>query len=266
MKKNKIISGVVATAALCAVNASAQITYHNGDMLAGFGNGGSKDVIVDLGSISQFQQTGASPISFSGVSSALTTVFGAGYNLNTVYWSVFGANDTTSPPYDSSVSQSDPYTIWNTLARSNPNLQTSPPLVAGSSAVQSATAGDIINTIGGLTSPSEAGPGQIVNVSLDIVSVNTSLGGYSDLMNNPYNGNFQGDWTYNIQNTGAGTSDLYQSNPGNHFTQHASYLGDVVLDPSGNLTFNSAPEPSTWAMLGTGLMSLLVFNRYRRNK
>lgn len=260
MKKNKILSGVVAITALCGVTAMAQINYQNGDMLAAFGNGGSVDVVVDLGAISSFQQPNATgPVSFAGVSTALQSVFGS--DLSGVYWSVFGVNDTTIP-FNSSVSQTDPYTVWNTLARSNPNIQTMAPFVAGSSAVQQLAVLDI-ETIGLLTSPSQAGPGLIVNLSADIVSVNVSLGGYSSMMNNPYSGNIQGDWTYNIQNIGAGVSDLYQSNPGNRYTQRASYLGDFSLDSSGVLAFEPVPEPSTWAMLGSGLIGLIGLCRFK---
>jgi hypothetical protein len=260
MKKNKILSGVAAITALCGVTALAQINYQNGDMLAAFGNGGSVDVVVDLGAISNFQQPNATGlVSFTGVGTALQSVFGS--NLTGVYWSVFGVNDTTIAN-NTSVSQTDSYTIWNTLARSNPNNQTTAPFVAGSSAVQQLPALDI-ETIASLTGPSAAGPGQIVNLSQNIVSVKTSLGGYSSMMNDPYSGNLQGDWTYNIQNVGPGVSDLYQSNPGNRYTQKATYLGDFSLDSSGALTFSPVPEPSTWAMLGGGLICLIGLFRLK---
>ena len=55
MKKNAILSGAVAAVALCAMDASAQLNYQNGDLLVAFGNGGATDVVVDLGAISNFQ-------------------------------------------------------------------------------------------------------------------------------------------------------------------------------------------------------------------
>jgi hypothetical protein len=83
------------------------------------------------------------------------------------------------------------------------------------------------------------------------------------MMNDPYTGNLQGDWTYNIQNVGPGVSDLYQSNPGNRYIQKASYLGDFSLDASGDLSFTPVPEPSTWAMFGSGLLCLIGVCRFK---
>jgi hypothetical protein len=257
MKTKQILLGVMASAALCGTSALAQISYQNGDMLAGFRNGGNVELIVDLGSIANFQ-TPYYTQTYAGVSSAITSIFGSTTGL---YWSVFGANDTTTTPYNHAVSQADPNTFWNTLARSNPNLRTSAPFVAGSSSSQALAVGDV-GSIGGLTSPSTPG---VTNIALNIVEVNTSLGGYSSLMADPNSGNLGGNWSYNIENLGAGSSDLYQSNPGNHFTQKATYLGDFTLSSGGALSFNAVPEPSTWTMLGAGVLSLLTFGRFRRN-
>jgi hypothetical protein len=271
MKKNKIISGVVAAAALCAVNASAQITYNNGDLLAGFrvasGTGSGTDVIVDLGAINNFQPTAASQ-SFSGVSSALTSVFGN--NLSGVYWSVFGANVTPNSyglAPNPSVSETDPDTIWVTKPRSNASIQTSAPFV-GSDDSQNPVALDILQ-IGDSTDDS-ADASDVTPISSDIISItyDSENGyGYSPVIEDSgdanTSGNFGGDWTA-VEKKGSGTSDLYQSNPGSSGT--ATYLGDFVLGSSGSLAFNPVPEPSTWAILGAGLMSLLTVNRYRRNK
>jgi hypothetical protein len=255
MKKYKILSGVVAAAVLGGASAMAQFNYHNGDMLAAFGNGGSTDVIVDLGQISNFQ-AGAVTQTFN-LNAVLTATFGS---VNSgLYWSVFGVNDT-SIGGNGSVTQTDANTMWNTLARSNPANKTTTPFVGGSSASQQLPVGDI-ETIGNLTSPNQAGPGMIVDYAPGIELVDTSLGGYSPMMNNPYNGNFQGDWTYNILNHGVGVSDLYQSDPGNHFSQRATYLGNFDLSSGGSLTFNAVPEPSTWAMIGTGLLTFLAIRR-----
>ncbi len=258
MNKTKILLGVIASAALCGTPALAQINYQNGDLLAGFRNGGSTELIVDLGSIANFQ-TAYYATNFTGMAAAITSVFGS---TSGVYWSVFGANDTSSSPYNLAVTQTDPNTLWNTLARSNPNNRTTAPFVAGSSASQGLAVG-VVGSIGGLTSSSLPG---VTDISLNIVSVNTSLGGYSSFMADPNSGNLGGNWPYSIENLGAGVSDLYQSNPGNHFTQHGSYLGSFTLAANGALTFVGVPEPSTWAMLGTGGLSLLCFARARRNK
>jgi hypothetical protein len=257
MKKYKILSVAVAAAVLSGASAMAQFNYQNGDMLAAFGNGGSTDVIVDLGSIANFQQAGASAFSYN-LNSVLTAEFGS--VNSSIYWSVFGVNDTSLSSFNSSVFQTDQNTMWTTVARSNPSNKGITPFVGGNSLQQGGAVGDV-ETIGNLTSPGDAGAGQIVDYAAGIELVKVSLGGFSTMMNNPYSGNFQGDWTYNVLNNGAGTSDLYQSDPGNHFTQRQNYLGNVVLDPTGLLTFNPVPEPSTWAMIGSGALALLALRR-----
>ena len=266
MKNCKIVMGVVALTALCAVKGAAQINYQNGDLLAGFRTaGGNTDVIVDLGPISNFQQPNIAPISFSGVSSALTSALGG--VSGTLYWSVFGVNDTTLNPSNGSVSQADANTLWTTLPRSNPATKTGTPFVGGLSASQGLVAGDI-ETIASSTSSASGSP--VTAISAGIVSVNNTTGfGYSPSIGTTVGGNlgnFNGDWGYNIENIGSGTSDLYQSDPGNSFTKKAAYLGNFSLDPSGNFTYNAVPEPATWAMVGTGAMSLLAFGRFRNRK
>lgn len=252
MKKNAILSGAVAAVALCAMDATAQFNYQNGDMLAAFGNGGSTDVIVNLGSISQFQQLNGGTLSYN-LNAVLTSVFGS---VNSgVYWSVFGVNDT-SLGGDPSVTQPDVNTVWNTLARSNPSVKTATPFDGGNSTAQQLPVGDI-ESIGNQTVPGNVGPGLITDYAPGIELVSVSLGGYSTMMNSPYNGNFQGDWYYNVLNNGAGVSDLYQSGP----DARATYLGNITLGSSGTMTFNSVPEPSAWAMLGSGTLALLALRR-----
>jgi len=257
MKKHIFLSGAVAAVALGAMNAPAQFNYQNGDMIAAFGNGGSTDVIIDLGSIAQFQTFNYATYSWD-LSNVLTNNLGS-VNGN-VYWSVFGVNDTSISPSNGSVSQSDPNTVWVTLGRANPAVQTHAPQV-GSSALQQLAVGDI-ETIASLTNPSQAGPGMIADYAPGIELVNTSLGGYSPMMTGAFSGNFQGDWSYNILNSGAGVSDLYQSDP---TAVRAAYLGNFTLDSSGLLSFNEVPEPSAWTMLGSGFLALYAIRR-RGNK
>ncbi|MGA2029931.1 MAG: PEP-CTERM sorting domain-containing protein, partial [Verrucomicrobiota bacterium] len=192
-------------------------------------------------------------------------------SVSSVNWSVFGVNDLNNPPDNSSVTQTDPNTLWNTDAASSPTPHVS------TSAVQLNVVEEIETIAGSSTSPSQGGPvtdltsgsnfGAVEVVNGVTVSGNTTPTGYGYTPTIGPNGNFSDEW-YDVENTGASTSDLYQSNPSSspYGTPKATYLGNFVLDSSGDLTFNPAPEPSTWAMLGTGLVSLLAFNRYRRNK
>jgi hypothetical protein len=48
---------------------------------------------------------------------------------------------------------------------------------------------------------------------------------------------------------------LFQQNPGS--ANVGSYLGDFELSNDGIMTFNPVPEPSTWAMVGSGMLMLV---------
>lgn len=252
MKKYTILTGVMAAAVLCGTDALAQLSYSNGDMLAAFGKAGSSvDVVVDLGSIVQFQRANTPTINFAGVSAALNSTFGGTTGL---YWAVFGINDTSgnSGAFNASVTQADPNTIWDSLARPNGGA----PNVGGSSASQNNALGDI-QTIAFLA----ANPSFSTTISPNIAAVSSApeLAGFTPQMAN--GGNLNGDWPINMLNSGPGVSDVYQSDPGSPFLNQQTYLGNAVLDPSGNFSFNPVPEPTTFAMIGSGALALLVIRR-----
>jgi len=253
MNKNQFLSGAAAAVVLYALDASAQFNYQNGDLLAGFGNGGSTDVIVDLGAISNFQQLSGPTLTWN-LSSVLNATFGS--VSSSIYWGAFGVNDQ-SIGYNGSVTQGDPNTIWATLGRSNPANQTRPPFIQGTSSSYALPLGDI-QSIANVTSPGQAAAGLIVDYAPGVELVNTSVGNFTPMMSNPYNGNLQGDWNYNILVDGAGVADLYQNDPN---AARAGYLGDFSLSSAGVLTFNPVPEPSSWVMLGGGMLALFALRR-----
>jgi hypothetical protein len=254
MKPYKILTAAMAATVLSGAGAMAQFSYQNGDLLAAFGNGSGTDVIVNLGSISAFQQGTSNSWDLSSV---LTSVFGS--VNSSVYWSVFGVNDQ-SIANDSSITQNDPNEVWASLARSNPANQTHPPLIQGNSSSFQLAVGDI-SSIGNVTSPNQASPGLIVNYAPGIEEVSSQVGNYSAYMTSPYSGNMQGDWYYNMLNRGIGVSDLYQNDPN---ATRGAYLGNFSLNSEGLLTFNPVPEPSTWAMIGSGVLALVAIRRRRK--
>ena len=148
------------------------------------------------------------------------------------------------------------------LARYNPGVKNNTPYVSGNSDSQGLAVGDI-QTIANFSNPNQASAGIIVNLASGSVKVRSDQGGFTTVIGG--DGNFGGDWAYNVLNYGAGTSDLFQSNPGNSLTQKGVYDGNFVLDSAGNLAFNVAavPEPSTWAMLGVGFASLMGVRRFK---
>jgi hypothetical protein len=96
----------------------------------------------------------------------------------------------------------------------------------------------------------------------DPASYTTALGSGLD-----FNGTF-GQAFENLSSGSTSTvSDFFQQNPSPlHSPGSGTYLGDFVLDNTGLLTFNPVPEPSTWAMMGTGLFGMLAIRRFvKRN-
>ena len=255
MKKYKILTGLMAAAVLSGASAMAQFNYQNGDMLAFFGKAGAtSDVVVDLGSIANFQLNDSS-IQTWNLAAAFTTAFGSS-SATGLYWSLLGANDTSGPTgtYNTAVTQADPYTVWATSSTR--------PHVVGNSATQQGASGDIIN-LGQLTTPNQAGAGQIVDFAPGIELVNPTIGFSSEMsVASGFNGTLNGDLTFNALHNAAGSVGLYQSDPGNHKTSLATLIGVASLDPSsGVLTVQATPEPSTWAMLGSGMLALLALRR-----
>lgn len=247
-------------AALCQVAVQAQtFTYHPEDLLAAFREAGSPDVIIDLGAISNFQQPGATSMNFPGVATAMTGTYGS---LNGIYWSVFTyAGDSTYAPVN---------TLWMSDPRANVNMQNTPP-TTGTSGQQNNVTGQLGAIVDALSAsygtiianqeiqlPSSLGSGN----GGDPASYTTALGPSLDF-NGTFGQNFE-----NLSSASAATiSDLFQQNPSPlHSPGTGTYLGDFTLGGNGSFSFAPAPEPSTWALLGTGLFALLAVRRNANRK
>jgi hypothetical protein len=55
-----------------------------------------------------------------------------------------------------------------------------------------------------------------------------------------------GDFSESLLNTGVGTSDLYQSNPGNAEINSQIYLGNIALSSAGVLTVTTFQNLPPW--------------------
>jgi hypothetical protein len=260
MKIINIIRATMATAAFYGAVASAQTyAYNPGDLLAAFRQTGSPDLIVDLGSVSQFQQpNGTSPVNLTGVSSALASTYGS---LNGLNWSVFTYVGTTS-------SLGSANTLWLSDPRSDVNIQTAAPRSASFN-----SQGYVIGEMSAIVDVTKLGFATIIadqavqlssglNEGGDPISYTVGVGTYGD-----FNGTLRGsveNYTGASFVSGSSVSDLYQQNPGT--ANLGTYLGDFSLESSGSFTFNPVPEPSTWAMLGAGMMTLFAIRRFGRNE
>lgn len=263
MKISTTIKAAMAAAVFCGTAASAQtFTYNQGDLLAAFRKAGSPDLIVDLGSASSFQQYGAAPFSIAGVNSTLlNSVFG---NMDGVYWSVFGYVNTSGSPLGPQ------NTIWVTDPRSNIATQNDP-----NSSLTFSGQGQTISKMGAIAAGATSGYATVL--ANQIVEVSSSLNVGGDPVSYTVGvgplGDFRGTWKPNIENLtptgfGAGStpevSDLFQQNPG--AANVGSYLGEFELGNDGVLTFSAVPEPSTLAMLGAGMMTLVAIRRFGRKQ
>lgn len=259
MKKN-ILASVLVAAALGELAAGAQtFTYHPGDLLAAFRKTGSPDLIIDLGSISNYQVPYQN--STFNLGTDLTTTFGGSGGI---YWSVFAfdGNGTYAPV--NTLFMSDP--------RANVNLQNTPP-TTGTFSQQNLVTGQL----GAIADALSATYGTIIDNQViqlpsglgatsggDPASYTTALGSSLDF-NGTYGQNFE-----NLSSASAATvSDLFQENPSPlHNPGSGAFLGAFTLSADGtSISFSAVPEPSTWAMIGTGLVSLVAFRRLaRRNQ
>jgi hypothetical protein len=87
-------------------------------------------------------------------------------------------------------------------------------------------------------------------------------------------GNVHGTWSNIEQLTPAGFAagstalvlDLYQYDPGT--ANLGQYLGNFSLNPAGALLFTpvAVPEPTTWAMFGSGLIAFAAARRFGLKK
>jgi hypothetical protein len=254
MKKTMLASVLVA-AALGEVAAQAQtFTYNPGDVLAAFRNGGANDLVVDLGSVANFQTPGYS--TSINLASDLTTTFGT---LNGLYWSVFtyDANGTYAPA--NTVFISDPQA---TVGVPNAPLSITSAQIPVGNQIQSLVNG-LSSTYGTILA------NQVIELPSTLGSNTGGSPAASYTVAAGPNADFNGTYGHNFENVSSSSattgSDLFQEDPGARRSAVAAQnLGTVTLDSAGNLSFQATPEPSTWAMVGTGLMSLIAFRRFAK--
>ena len=239
MKASKTsLLAALAIGSLWAMNASAQTYYGSGDLLLGIRNGGSYDVVVDLGSYSQFTTNGGTAFTVATLGSGTLSnqLSTAGISLANLTFSVFGdtgiatvfATRMSGLPFWASQSQSAqsvPVSRIEGIGAGYNDILTS-----GNSTVISST-----YYFGGNSSYTR-GVGAGGNLNFFSSSIeNSTYSGFPQIY-----------------------SDLFQLNPSSGV---GSDLGVFTLDSAGVLTFTPVPEPSTLALMGMGAMSLIALRR-----
>ena len=265
--------------ALWGVGASAQtFNYNNSDLLLGIrsSTGGTNDLVVDIGAASQYI-TASAPITISSTYFTSGQLADAGISLNGLYFSVFG-NVTGASSYGPN------NTLWVTKANNSyATTGAGTPFTVQTSVQQAGTRSQMESIAFGATLISYYNtlPPQDNTASAVIVpsAFNQSAeGAISYTVGIGSGGNFAGNFgsVNNIENsTGAGftssgaalVSELYQLNPSNAGSP-ATELGYFQLNTDGTLLYTPGPvpEPSTWAILGIGLISFLAVRRMKNTK
>jgi hypothetical protein len=264
MKPYKLaVLSAMAASSLWSLNASAQLSYNQGDLLLGMRTPGPEnDLIVDLGPASQYVNA-TGPITISGTYYTAAQFTASGLDFNNLYFSVFG--DTAGN------------TIWATA---------NSPLAEHTFYSQSIGAGQFEAIAQGAEDAGSWYSANAANSSSAVITPNVFFtGGGTDLsytlgVLDPNSGvaNFQYFGAVNEANTTAGFSagssplylNLYELDPySNNTTQPpGTRLGYFELDPNGTLTFDAGvaptPEPGTGFMFCAGMLALGAIRRFHR--
>ena len=295
--KNKLKHLAIATAALGTLVPSAfaqtsLLTYNSGDLFLGFRQStAANSFAVNLGSAAQFL-----PLSLGGTNSPgssfnvqfgvvpgsstpvfnlntdLTTVFGASWANNPtngtgVRWAVVGFTDDSLN--DTPISGLNARSAFLTRARTNPGIQSTPasysdgqldlfanefvPFAYGTGAGAFANQNSTTNS-----SEALIGNATLANNWNQRIGANGSFGlGLARRVEQGVSGNFTGPTDSVL--------DLYLAPySGSSLVGGTTYLGNFSLNNSGELTFNSVPEPSTYALLGLTAAAGLAWRMRQR--
>jgi hypothetical protein len=280
MKRLTLFLLILSGALFSASQARAvSFSYNAGDLLMGFwdpsgnGQGGGEDYLVDLGSITNFENLapGASFTILSNSSSImgnigldLTGTFGTNWIDNkNLEWGLAGeatSNDPTHTIY-ASVAEEVPGTIQAGWASS-----TSSTLAGPSGKI------DFTGLHGGdssITPNSKDATGQ-QDTATD--SWDSYMYGQPNASPNAfgYFGTSGTDFgiggTFGDGDTTAGDDplDLYQLVPGSPSTKETNYIASFSIDSSGDITvknLETVPEPTTYALMAWGAGCLLLLAR-----
>lgn len=249
---------------------AATVAYSSDDLLLGFratsGTGATSNYLVDLGQASLFTGAAGSTI-YNLSSSPLGNAIG---NLNADLVATYGANWATSGLVTygivgstgqlSGVGSDPKKTLYATAQETQSGAAGTPQSTPWNSSgqigltAQSNAAGKI----GGSSSLASAYNGQTstANSAFGIVEATASPNSWSSFQASPAFGAFNPTVSDSVSNT----LDLYT----NQFTSNPfNFVGNFHLSQTGDLTFESAPEPGRAVLLSFGLAAAL-FRRRRK--
>jgi hypothetical protein len=292
--------GALAATALTAATGTAQAQntfYTAGDLVLFFQNpngttGSDQQVFASLGNTATtFRQAfvdQANLVNIININSQLTTAFGAGWANTTTLYGGAGGVWGNSGSLSSALQNGDPNrTLYTTERRSTVGTvgsQNSVGYAIGSDGAMTAIANSMIGQnnileVGALTAAAVI---PVAPAPQQTIALNNPVGG------NGWNNNIPGNKVQQAGqagNYGAFGSinnvefmwDLFRIQAKNNISgqygqgdpnRQSEYLGTLVLDSSGDVSFqtNAVPEPGTWAAaaIAAGLLGAGSYRRFRR--
>jgi hypothetical protein len=218
-------------------------SYAVGDVLLGFRNGGTYDLVVDVGPASTFiNATNNQVITLNSTyftTAQLNSAFSSSWAANGVYWTAFSWYDSTVSP-NWTLFMSNPRTILNVQA---------PAWADQSAAVQKNTALEAESVPLGASFNTNF---NVLNTSTAVIEQNNSSGNpnypqgqsYYDSINGEAGGNWDNNFEGNPENNTPGgfttaISDFYQLTPGGG---NSTWLGYFELSASGAMVYVAYPS------------------------
>lgn len=268
LKQIKKIAGAVLLAlagfALPQGAQAATLSYGVGDLLMGFyatgGSGVGSSYVVNLGSASGFRDgTTTGALSLGNIGQDLSDTFGANWRTDgNVYWGFIGA---TSSNVGTTVNGDPGRTLY---ASSTGSALTR----AGST-----TQNGVISNINSMLAEQGFTVSGSSTANSNVASLKTNTGLTWNAYADP---NVGSGFSYGANLTGSPSAslDLYRIvrtgiDDGTGFTTGSGTLeGYFSINNSGIVSFTAAavPEPSTYALLGLGLLALVTLRRFRGTK
>jgi hypothetical protein len=265
MKNIKILpAGLLAAAAFASltpqVRAQSTVSTKPGDLVLGFQLSGDNDLEVDLGSASTFlSDTSVTPLTFGvipvGQTGAGSTVTSLNADLTANYGGSWASSTSLLWGAAGAISTSSSYDVFFTRDSSLSGF----PNPGNSGASEDASPiNSLVTGLGGLES---------TNNSTVTASLSSSA---TDAWSTFDPGTTAFSTAYDIENTNGTTAvadslTLWELVPSgrNPNGSTATDVGSFALNNSGDLTFTpaSVPEPSTWASIIVGALSLVFFRR-----
>jgi hypothetical protein len=250
--KNPLRVAIAVTAfALGGITAQAQVLndWVSNDLLIGFrasgGTGTSDSYLVNIGTAANYNTNKTSfTLSLGNVGSDLAAKYGSDwYTRSDLFWGIFGTTTTTAP------------TLYSSVARTDSNVQSTPPPDVLNAPTRNATKTDItsVTSAFNLLSPTA----NSTNAAFQPNAADASSYNYQVTQSGTDFGSVS-RWD-NIQGNLNQILDLYGQNNSGTF-----WRGGFSLNNAGLIAFNPTivPEPSTYALLGIG--AVLLGAAYRR--